>query len=218
MIHPSQRLVKKLRACAWPLSQQQSRVMDFLRMWDADGSGEIEKKEFVAALHGLGLSAPKDELFLLFDTFDADGGGSISYKELHRQLRAGADADLSHITVKDKFGNIIDVNLAAGAAGKFETREELIARGMEKGHEARRKKGSAMHGSERLVASEQDGSVQQQLRAILKENAVRIIDLFRDWDEDQSGTITFKEFRRAIGSLGYDAPVDDLRAVRLLRH
>ena len=26
------------------LSQQQARVMDFLRTWDADGSGEIEKK------------------------------------------------------------------------------------------------------------------------------------------------------------------------------
>ena len=26
------------------LSQQQTRVMDFLRTWDADGSGEIERK------------------------------------------------------------------------------------------------------------------------------------------------------------------------------
>ena len=26
------------------LSQQQTRVMDFLRAWDHDGSGEIEKK------------------------------------------------------------------------------------------------------------------------------------------------------------------------------
>ena len=68
-------------------------------------------------------------------------------------------------------------------------------------HEARRKKGSALHGSERLVASQEAGSVQTQLRSILKENAVRVIDLFRDWDDDRSGTITFKEFRRAIGAL-----------------
>ena len=165
------------------------------------------------ALRNLGVDAPADELSILFDTFDTDHGGSISYKELNKQLRAGADADLSQITVKDKFGNIIDVNLAAGAAGAIESRAELIARGAAVSHEARRKKGSAFHGSERLVASQESGSVQTQLRDILKENAVRVIDLFRDWDDDQSGTITFKEFRRAIGALGYEAPPDDLRAV-----
>ena len=67
------------------------------------------------ALRNLGVDAPADELSILFDTFDTDHGGSISYKELNKQLRAGADADLSQITVKDKFGNIIDVNLAAAA-------------------------------------------------------------------------------------------------------
>jgi Ca2+-binding EF-hand superfamily protein len=170
-------------------------------------------QEFVLALRNLGVDAPADELSILFDTFDTDHGGSISYKELNKQLRAGADADLSQITVKDKFGNIIDVNLAAGAAGAIESRAELIARGAAVSHEARRKKGSAFHGSERLVASQESGSVQTQLRDILKENAVRVIDLFRDWDDDQSGTITFKEFRRAIGALGYEAPPDDLRAV-----
>ena len=35
-----------------------------------------------------------------------------------------------------------------------------------------------------------------QLRNVLKENAVRVIDLFRDWDEDGDGTISKKEFAK----------------------
>ena len=39
-----------------------------------------------------------------------------------------------------------------------------------------------------------------QLRDALSKNAVRVIDLFRDWDDDQSGNVSKKEFRKARGS------------------
>jgi hypothetical protein len=32
--------------------------------------------------------------------------------------------------------------------------------------------------------------VQEQLRRVLASNAVRVIDLFREWDEDGDGKIT----------------------------
>ena len=35
---------------------------------------------------------------------------------------------------------------------------------------------------------------------------MRVMDLFRDWDDDGNGTIDKKEFRRAIAALGYAAP------------
>ena len=35
--------------------------------------------------------------------------------------------------------------------------------------------------------------VSVQLRQILKENAVRVIDLFRDWDADSSGQVELGE-------------------------
>ena len=192
------------------LSEQQTRVIDFFRARDADGSGEIELNEFAAAMHDLGISGSKEELAALFATFDADGGGAISFKEFNKQLRAGRDQDLSRIQVKDALGNILDVNLAAGAAGEIEM-STATATGLQ--HEARRKRGSALHGSERLVASEDGPSVVQQLRQIMAENATRVIDLFRDWDEDRSGTITLKEFKRAIQALGYDASPADVAAL-----
>ena len=39
-----------------------------------------------------------------------------------------------------------------------------------------------------------------QLRGALTKNAVRVIELFRDWDDDGSGTITKKEFVKAMAA------------------
>lgn len=51
-----------------------------------------------------------------------------------------------------------------------------------------------------------DLPVTAQLAAILTKNAVRVIDLFREWDEDRSGTVDRKEFRRAMPLLGLHVP------------
>ena len=55
-----------------------------------------------------------------------------------------------------------------------------------------------------------DKSVAQQLRDILSKNGVRVVDLFREWDEDGDGTISKKEFRKAMPLLGLEAPKKDL--------
>ena len=43
--------------------------------------------------------------------------------------------------------------------------------------------------------------ITEQLRHCLSKNAVRVIDLFRSWDDDGNGTIDAKEFRRALATL-----------------
>ena len=43
-----------------------------------------------------------------------------------------------------------------------------------------------------------DLSYQDQVRDALSKNAVRVIDLFREWDEDGNGTVSKKEFRKAM--------------------
>ena len=40
---------------------------------------------------------------------------------------------------------------------------------------------------------------------MLRENAVRVIDVFKEWDEDGDGLVSKREFRRAIAALGYEA-------------
>ena len=72
--------------------------------------------------------------------------------------------------------------------------------------------GQALPPSVKLVPQE-GVSVIEQLRTVLFENAVRVIDLFRDWDEDGNGGVDKKEFRKAIAALGYDAPRADVEVL-----
>lgn len=66
------------------------------------------------------------------------------------------------------------------------------------------KRGSAL--GEIDLDESSDKSVAQQLRDILSKNAVRVVDLFREWDEDGNGSVSKKEFRKAMPLLGFDAP------------
>ena len=44
-----------------------------------------------------------------------------------------------------------------------------------------------------------------QLREALARNAVRVGDLFREWDDGNSGTVTRAEFHRGMRELGFEA-------------
>lgn len=55
--------------------------------------------------------------------------------------------------------------------------------------------------------------VQASIRRALKASAVRVVDLFRDWDDDNSGSISKKEFRTALGALKIDGSRHDYEAL-----
>eukprot|EP00665_Eupelagonemidae_sp_cell47_P001441 gene1441-8518_t len=183
------------------------RVIEVFRCWDDDDSGAIDRREFRRALRALVPDVTGAECDLLFETFDADGSGSIDFRELNRQLRRGAEEDLCDRVVIDKLGNVLHVNLGGSTALEMASSNRFALRKGERAH----KRHTALPASQKLVAGPL--SVKQQLRAILGANAVRVIDLFRDWDDDSSGTIDKKEFRRAVATLGYDAPRAEVEAL-----
>jgi len=55
--------------------------------------------------------------------------------------------------------------------------------------------------------------IPEQLRLALSKNAARVIDLFREWDEDKDGKVSKKEFRKAMPALGFDIPVKEIDAL-----
>ena len=77
-----------------PISQQladalrknSTRVLDLFRSWDADGDGEVTRKEFHKAMPNLGLDVPKESIDELFTEWDKDGGGALNLKELQKIL------------------------------------------------------------------------------------------------------------------------------------
>ena len=48
---------------------------------------------------------------------------------------------------------------------------------------------------------------------MLTTNAVRVIDLFREWDEDGDGVVSKKEFRKAMPLLGLEVPKKEIDAL-----
>ena len=69
---------EKLKAA---LSRALSQMHDLFSSWDYDGNGFIDKAEFRAAVHALGLLAPNEVCDAVFDEVDADGSGEIEYVE-----------------------------------------------------------------------------------------------------------------------------------------
>ena len=64
-----------------------ARVIDLFREWDGDSSGSVSKVEFRKALSVLGLEIPREDADALFDSFDADGGGTVEFSELSKKLK-----------------------------------------------------------------------------------------------------------------------------------
>ena len=173
------------------LSQQAVRVIDLFREWDEDGDGTVSKKEFRKAMPLLGLGdISRDEIDKLFDEWDPDGSGSLELKELNKCLRRGAEVQL-------------DASMQAGAAGEIKLKAETkhqLRKGPSRGTTLRK-----------IDLDEQSGkSYAAQLRDALTEQAVRVIDLFREWDEDGDGEVSKAEFRRAMPLLGLDVPRDEI--------
>jgi len=178
------------------LSQNAMRIVDLFREWDEDGDGTVDKKEFRRAMPLIGFDVPRKEIDALFDEWDPDGSGTIELGELTKFLRRGGEIEL-------------DKSLQAGGKGKIEMKSKA-KHALRKG--ALQGAGNKVLAGVKLMATA-DRSIQDQLRDVLTKNAVRVIDLFKEWDEDGDGTVSKKEFRKAVPALGLSAPraeIDEL--------
>ena len=50
----------------------------------------------------------------------------------------------------------------------------------------------------------------RQLRDALSKAAVRVIDLFREWDDDNNGRVSREEFHRAMREMKFEVPAEEV--------
>ena len=76
----------------------------------------------------------------------------------------------------------------------------------------RRARGSVLHALNGLDLDEGPDAlpVAQQLADALRKNSARVLDLFRDWDQDGDGEVSRKEFHKAMPILGYDVSKEQM--------
>ena len=166
---------------------------------------------------------PTEQIDALFDAIDRDKSGTLELKELDKVLRAGYGEVLSRKLQEGAAGEIelksensIGLRKRGGAAphqagahAKFEYASigggtataharmlrggELVKEGMQTVHNS--------HVME-VQLDLSKGSAEEQLREALNRNAVRVIDLFRDWDVNGDGVISRAEFMNGVRTLG----------------
>ena len=169
------------------LFKASARIIDLFREWDSDGSGTISRDAFQRAMAELEHRAPVEEVDALFLKWRSDKTGVLEINELERLLRRGASVMKSSIDM--------------GCENKHALRTGAVD-----------KAGSTLlQGFAIDAASEL--SVAEQLRDALSKAAVRVIDLFREWDDDNSGMVSKEEFRRGMAEMGLKASIEEVDKV-----
>ena len=129
---------------------------------------------------GLG-GVPSEALGAIFDSFNADGGKFIEYDELHEMIKR------SH----KEYPKLPPLPLTA--KNPIALRRKKI------------KKEDANLLQSLDIDEEHLDLVAGQIKAALKRESVRVLDLFRQFDDDASGSISRAEFRKAMCELGLKA-------------
>lgn len=165
------------------------RSLDVFMAFDEDGSGDISVEEFRKTLRSWGFKVSRAALEMAFAKLDfVDKSGDISYLEFHRVLRSRPalpeNPKARELAIQAKQPR------AYRRGTELEGKLEIQAANLEWSEDPRK-----------LVA---------QLREVLSEHLARILDLMRTWDEDNSGTVDKKEWRKALRSLGIQLKRDVL--------
>ena len=181
------------------LTRSSQRVVDLFRAWDEDRSGTVDKGEFHKAIRALGFDVEQADSDAVFDSLDDDKSGFLEYKELNTMLRKGEGAE----KVKAKLKRAEKFRRDDGPGAK------LTSKNLNKNYA-----GPRIPVLPDTVKLEVDGdkTIQEQLRDIIAQHQVKLIDLFREWDDDGNGALDKKEMRQAIAALGYECKKKDVDA------
>lgn len=134
----------------------------------------------------LGLTAPEEVVAAVFASFDPDSDGSIVFTELHQLL-------IKSVREHPKLEP-----LELKALNSYSLRRQSLS-----------KKDANLLAD----AIKSPADVCGQIRAALKKRLVRVLDLFRQFDDDGNGTIDGREFMKAMYELGLEASEGDVAAV-----
>jgi Ca2+-binding EF-hand superfamily protein len=159
------------------LSGQSARVLDLFRGWDSDGSASIDRSEFHEGLEELGFKYSSADIDLVFSHLDTDGSGTIDYVELNSKLRPRTCAQQAY-------------KLRTGIQLKRGSQKQIAVGGKQK----------------RLQRGPGAPPIADQLQVILRNNFLKVLDVFKMYDTNDDGTVDKREFADGLNALGYDAP------------
>ena len=160
---------------------------------DEDKSGTVEAREYICFSIIESLTNSRIRLIDLLDRFDSDRNRKVSRVEFRKTVKMlGFDAGVEFVDMvfdaldEDASGEVDYKELATALRPSTIARNKHALRRVSAGRRNRL-------GALAKLKADSSESVQSQLRRILHDNRVRVIDLFHDWDIDSDGHVTVKE-------------------------
>ena len=160
------------------------RVQDVMLQMDDGGSGWIDRIEFSKAMAEMGFEAPPSVVDALFNTFDEDGSKRVDYHELH------------HLLVRSY--------QSAPHIPPLPLRQKCI-----QAKRVRKTDANILQG----VDLSDSSTVPDQIRERMQAECVRVVDVFKQFDDDASGYIDRTEFANAIREMGCEASDAELKSL-----
>ena len=172
------------------VSEKVDALMRILSDWDAEFKmdGFIGKRDFRRALAVIGVQAERHVADAVFDM--------LNVKPRKKDESPSRSKSPTRESNKEKIEmHILDRGLRAAAGGSKGKRSNLLS------------------GVEMQLFQDGSRTVQAQLRDALVANSIRVMDLFREWDENGDGEISVHEFRKALQIVGLHASTDAVQAL-----
>ena len=84
------------------LGKKKLKIVALFRDNDTSGDNELDRQEFGKFIKQLGLVIPPDQVTALFETFDRDRSGKITYRELDRMLALEEAKEQAELKAKEE--------------------------------------------------------------------------------------------------------------------
>jgi Ca2+-binding EF-hand superfamily protein len=181
-----------LQYIAEKVEQKSKNVRVVFRNFDEDKSGSVDYTEFRRGLAHLGITLSDDEFQTLLVIIDNDQSGTIDYNEFVEDLKS----------VDEQQG---------GFFGDPGAEKKIVAAHPTQAPQA----GEAMIDAHTHITG--SGRSGQTVLAFIadkveqKSKNVRVV--FRNFDEDKSGSVDYDEFRRGLAHLGITLSDEEFQAL-----
>lgn len=164
------------------------RMANVFRQFDENKDGDISYDEFRLGLAHLGVELSDDDYGMLVAKVDVDGEGTVDYNEFAEVLKA-PDMQLSFMPTDAPFAGTADVS-------SMKTDMNVKRAGADgSASQARKQMGMAMLPKDDIL---------RQISEKVESKSKNLRNVFRDFDEDKSGTVDVIEFRRGLAHLGFE--------------
>jgi Ca2+-binding EF-hand superfamily protein len=184
--------IRKILTLVAEKAEQKSRnIRVVFRNFDEDKSGTLNYKEFRQGLIGLGIVLSDSDFDALVKVLDNDGNGEINYGEFVEDMKA----------VDQQVGGFF------GDPGRHKKK-------MDDYKENQRV--AEVHNAHAAGAGRTGAEILATVKRKCEEKSKQIRKIFRTFDENHDGKVTYAEFRQGLRGLGFQLPDADFNA--LVKH